>query len=392
MLISQRIGTARPLATTAMHGRVEAMRADGQPLIDFSIAISHFSAPVAVRDRVHEALQGGPLPYTAVGGALSLRARLADKVRLENQIDANAEDIIVTNGAKQALYEALYVLTDPGDSVIVFRPHWPAYVATAELLHLKVLVVDLPEQVGEAFLDSLPSAKLIIINNPHNPTGRVLSRQDLRWLCAWMRQRHCHAIVDESYEKLIFNGAHVSLASCVDWRALGVVTLYSASQSHAMMGWRCGFAVAPAHVVQAMETLQGPITAAPSALTQVALEAAFTSSDRDIMAQAMRDDYRARRDLVLDMVAPLSWMRMAAPASGPYLWGDVRALGTAAAPFDAVAFAERLLVERGVAIMPGDALGVPGFIRIGYISDDIATLRRGVAALIEAGNAVARGA
>lgn len=386
MLISQRIGSARPLATTAMHGRVEAMLAQGVPLIDFSIAISHFPAPLAVRERVAQALGETRLPYTAVGGALGLRAKLADKLRLENQIDANAEDIIVTNGAKQALYEALYVLTDPGDSVIVFRPHWPAYVATAELLKLKVLLVDLPDRVDEAFLDSLPSAKLMIVNNPHNPTGRVFSRQDLRWLCAWMRQRRCHAIVDESYEKLIFDGAHVSLAACADWRELGVVTLYSASQSHAMMGWRCGFAVAPAHVVQAMETLQGPITAAPSALTQVALEAAFTSGERDIMPMAMREDYRARRDLVLDMVAPLPWMQMSAPAAGPYLWGDVRALKC-----NTVDFAERLLSERGVAIMPGDALGSPGFIRLGIIGDDIATLRRGVRALIDVGDAVAAG-
>jgi aspartate aminotransferase len=301
-------------------------------------------------------------------------------VRVENGIDARAEEIIVTNGAKQALYEALYVLTDPGDSVIVFRPHWPAYVASAELLGLKVLMVDLPETVDEAFLDSLPSAKLMIINNPHNPTGRVFSRQDLRWLCAWMRQRHCHAIVDESYEKLIFDSQHVSLGACADWRALGVVTLYSASQSYAMMGWRAGFALAPEHVVTAMETLQGPITAAPSALTQVALAAAFASGD----PHAMREDYRARRDLVLAMLAPLPWMRISAPASGPYLWADVRALGC-----DTVGFAERLLAERGVAIMPGDALGVPGFIRIGYICDDVYTLMEGVRRLVAFGDRVA---
>lgn len=221
----------------------------------------------------------------------------------------------------------------------------------------------------------------MIINNPHNPTGRVLARAELERLCGWMRQRHCHPIVDESYDKLVFEGEHVSLAACTDWRALGAVTLYSASQSYAMMGWRCGFAVAPRHIVQAMETLQGPITAAPSALSQVALEAAVASGD----PAAMREDYLQRRDLVLAMVAPLPWMRMDAPASGPYLWGDVRALGV-----DTVEFAEHLLERHGVALMPGDALGAPGFIRIGYICDDVDTLRRGVQALIAAGNAIWR--
>lgn len=144
MRISQRLGTARPLATTAMHGRVEAMQARGQRPIDLSIAISHFPAPALVRERVAAAMAGPALPYTSVGGALDVRARLAEALRRDNGYSVEPGEIIVTNGAKQALYEALYVLTDPGDSVIVFRPHWPAYVATAELLKLKVLLVDLP--------------------------------------------------------------------------------------------------------------------------------------------------------------------------------------------------------------------------------------------------------
>ncbi len=381
MRISERIGKARPLATTAMHGRVEALRAEGSELIDFSIAISHFPAPAAVRERAAAVLAGAPMAYTGVGGAPEVRAGMARKVAGENRIDARPDEIIITNGAKQALYEALYVLTDPGDTVLVLRPHWPAYVATAELLGLKVELVDLPARIDEAFLQALPPAKLIIINNPHNPTGQVHTRAELGRLAAWMAARACHAIVDESYEKLIFEGEHVSLAACADWRALGIVTLFSASQSYAMMGWRCGFAVAPAAVVQAMETLQGPITAAVSALGQAATEAAFASGE----PVAMLADYRRRRDLVLALVAPVPWMRMAAPASGPYLWGDVSALGC-----DTVAFAEQLLAERRVAIMPGDALGRPGYIRIGYISDDVATLERGVRTLIAFGNAMAR--
>ncbi len=381
MRISQRMGAARPLATTAMHGRVEALKSQGEELIDFSIAISHFPAPAVVRERVAQALLMPALPYTAVGGALALRQTLAAKVGADNRIDASADEIIVTNGAKQALYEALYALTDPGDTVIVLRPYWPAYLATAELLKLKVVLVDLPARLDAAFVAGLPDARILIVNNPHNPTGQVLQRAELARLCAWMGARGCQAIVDESYEKLLFQGEHVSMAACADWRALGIVTLFSASQSYAMMGWRCGFAVAPATVVQAMETLQGPITAAASALSQVATEAAFASGE----PRAMLEDYRRRRDLVLDWFGPVPWMRMARPDSGPYLWGDVSALGV-----DTVAFAEQLLNEWRVAVMPGEALGVPGHIRIGYISDDLATLERGVRAIIAFGNALAR--
>jgi aspartate aminotransferase len=305
------------------------------------------------------------------------------RAREDNGIACEAAEVIVTNGAKQALYEALYAMTDPGDSVIVFRPYWPAYLATIELLGLRAVLVDLPATVTQATLDALPAAKVLVINNPHNPTGKVFDAAELGLLAGWMARSGCHAIVDESYEKLIFDGGHASLAALCDWRALGVVTIFSASQSYAMMGWRTGFAVAPRQLVDAMETLQGPITAAASALTQIACDAAFASGDPVEMLR----DYRARRDLVMAMVAEVPWLRMHCPASGPYLWGDVGALGV-----DTLEFADRLLDDERVAIMPGDALGMPGYIRIGYISDDTATLREGVGRILRFGGRLAAAA
>lgn len=379
MRISKRIASASPLATTAMHGRVDQMRLQGEEVIDFSIAISHFAAPEAVRREVSDMALHDVLPYTAVGGAHGLRARLVEKLRVENKIDALPEEVIVTNGAKQALYEAMYAMTDPGDTVIVFRPYWPAYLATARLLGLEVVLVDLPEVLTAGLLDTLPPARLLILNNPHNPTGKVFTRDELDVLEGWLARTGCGAIVDESYEKLLYNQPHHSLSSAGQWRKLGIVTIFSASQSYAMMGWRCGFAVGPADVVSAMEILQGPITAAPSALTQVACEAAFFSGEPHHLVA----DYQGRRDLVMDMLSPVKWMKVRNPDSGPYIWVDVTALGC-----DTVEFSERLLAEKRVAIMPGDALGMPGFIRMGFISDDIATLRKGMAAIVAFGNEI----
>ena len=377
MHISARIASSRPLATTAMHGRVESMRAEGQPIIDFSIAISHFPAPRPVLDAVSHAVdRQRTMPYTSVAGALDVRAHLAAKLSSENGIEASADEIIVTNGAKQALYEALYAITDPGDSVLVFKPHWPAYVATSQLLGLRTILADLPDAITPQLLDSLEVPKVLIINNPHNPSGKVYTRAELEFLRAWVERNEVRVIVDESYEHLIFDGEHTSLAALCDWRKIGVVTIFSASQSYAMMGWRVGFALAPAEVVNAMQTLQGPITAAAPHLSQVAAVAAFASgAPREMMA-----DYRQRRDLAVGLFAEVPWIVMHAPASGPYLWGDVRSL-----TMDTVGFAERLIEEKKVAIMPGDALGVPGFIRLGYISDDVATLRDGIRRIIEFG-------
>jgi aspartate aminotransferase len=383
MKISSRIASSRPLATTAMHGRVETLRNEGQAVIDFSIALSHFPAPPPVLDAVAGAVEHvRTMPYTSVVGALDVRYGLAAKLQKENGIAADAGEIIVTNGAKQALYEALYTLAEPGDSILIFKPHWPAYVATAQLLGLRPILADLPEDITPALLDSLETPKIVIINNPHNPTGKVYTRAELDALRHWVQRIGARVIVDESYEHLIFEGGHVSFAALCDWRELGVVTIFSASQSYAMMGWRVGFALAPRAVVHAMQTLQGPITAAAPHLSQVAARAAFASG----APTAMMADYRKRRDMVVRLCAEVPWLDMPAPRSGPYLWGDVRRLAQ-----DTVAFAEALLERKRVAVMPGEALGAPGFIRLGYISDDVATLRDGVRRIVEFGDALASG-
>jgi aspartate aminotransferase len=364
-----------------MHGRVETLRSEGESVIDFSIAISHFPAPRPVLDAVAAAVERERImPYTSVVGALEVRAKLAVKLKQENGIDAGTDEIIVTNGAKQGLYEALYALSDPYDKVLIFKPHWPAYVATSQLLGLRPILADLPDEITPAFLDGLGKPDIVIINNPHNPTGKVYTRRELEHLRAWVERIGARVIVDESYEHLIFDGGHTSLAALCDWRNIGVVTLFSASQSYAMMGWRVGFALAPAEVVNAMQTLQGPITAAAPHLSQVAAHVAFATG----APRAMMADYRERRDLAVRLFAGVPWIVMHAPASGPYLWGDVRSL-----TLDTVGFAERLLEEQRVAVMPGEALGMPGHIRLGYISDDMATLREGIRRIIEFGDAFA---
>ncbi|MEJ7805587.1 MAG: aminotransferase class I/II-fold pyridoxal phosphate-dependent enzyme [Telluria sp.] len=379
MHISSRMDNLTPLATTAVHGQVEAMRVAGEDVIDFSIAISHFPAPHAVRSTVAQMALTTRIAYTSVGGAHEVKQQLVAKLQRENRLDADTEEIILTNGAKQGLYEALSVLTAPGDTIIVLRPYWPAYLATAALLRLQVALADLPGQITAGFLATLPAARCLVLNNPHNPSGKVFTDDELRLLADWMRTNDCRAIVDESYEKLIFEGSHHSLAAMADWRALGIVTLFSASQGYAMMGWRAGFAVAPRSVIAAMEVLQGPITAAPSALTQATIGAAFAQGD----ASELLDDYRVRRDLVCDMLDSAAWLAVQRPDSGPYLWLDVRKLH-----YDTAAFAEQLLNRYHVAIMPGEALGCPGWVRIGYISDAIDTLRRGVALLLRFGDDV----
>lgn len=381
MEISNRIRLARPLPTTALHGRAEDLKAKGVAVIDLAIALSNHPTPAPVVARISDGLLSpNPLPYTEVVGASRVRQVLLDKLQSENAISAAQNEVIVTNGAKQAVYEALYVLTDPGDSVIIFRPYWPANVAISELLGLRPILVDLPEEFTAQALAALPPAKAVILNNPHNPIGKVFTARELGCIRDWIVANKMVSVVDESYEKLIFEGSHISLASLCDWRELGMVTVFSASQSYGMMGWRVGFAVAAAPVIQAMETLQGPITAAASALTQLAGEAAFSSGSRDDMLE----DYRQRRDMAIRLFSQVPWLKLSSPQSGPYLWGDVSALTD-----DTMAFAEELLEQEKIAVMPGEALGVSGHIRLSFISDTAETMRQGIAGIIRFGDAYA---
>jgi len=377
MHLSRRIADLKPLPTTAMHGRVEAMQARGETVIDFSIAISHFPAPDAVIEAARNALRQTNLPYTTVAGGLGLRAQLAAHLGRDNGIAAATDEVIITNGAKQALYEALYVMADSGQRVLIFKPYWPAYLAVCRLLALEPVLVDLPLAFTPDFLDSLPQAEILVINNPHNPTGKVLSAAEADHIASWLRRRGTRAIVDESYEKLLFTGRHRSLAARPDWKELGIVTLLSCSQSYAMMGWRAGLAVAPRAIVSAMETVQGPITAAAPALTQLALAAAFANGT----PAAMLEDYRQRRDIALDMMKDIPWLKPICPDAGPYLWAGIAPLGV-----DGVRFTEDLLAQEAVALMPGEALGGPNHIRLGFIGGDRDTLRRGIQAILRFGN------
>ena len=152
----------------------------------------------------------------------------------------------------------MYVITDPGDAAIIFKPHWPVYVAISELLGVRPILVDLPDELTAETMAALPPAKIIMLNDPNNPTRKVFTVAELGHVRDWMRTYNAYAICDECYKKLIYEGDHVSLATLCDWREAGVVTIFSASQSYAMMGWRAGFAVSPASVIRQWKPCKGP--------------------------------------------------------------------------------------------------------------------------------------
>ena len=320
------------------------------------------------------AIKNNEVPYTPVAGTPALKEAISNKVWRENRIKAKSSEIIVTSGAKQAIFETLFVLTNPGDKIILFKPCWPALINICALLQLKPFFLDI-SQKGHKSISEFRRAKVIILVNPHNPTGKVFSISELKSLVLFARRNKMTIISDESYEKLIYEGKHSSITSIAP--RSNIITVFSTSQTFSMMGWRLGYAIAPPKIIEAMEKVQGPITAGASAVSQAATEAALKTTS----PQKILNEFLARRDYLFSTLIKIPWIRCSKPKGGAYLWCDISRL-TKSSAF----FANDLLTKKRVAVMPGESFGAPGYIRISFNSAPLSVLHKAVKAIEKIGN------
>lgn len=348
-LISRRASHLHDLPTALLHGKVI-----DKAIIDLSIGFSNQEPPQIAKQAAIQAIRKNKVPYEAVAGSARLRETIAKKIKRENHYTSSPEQIIVTNGAKQAIYEALFVLTNPGDRVLIFRPYWPAYENACYLLNLKPIFVSLENPPNV-----LPRAKILLLNNPHNPTGKVFSRTELVWILKQATKNKMTIIADESYEKLVYQGKHISIASLN--KEIPIISVYSASQSFSMMGWRIGYACGPVHVIQAMEAVQGPITASPNAVSQAALIAVLHSGSRHHAKQLKV--FRKNRDLAYSKLTVNTDLKLKKPKAGPYLWINVHKHVN-----NVEGLQQYLLENKKVAVIAGENFGVSEYIRISFTS------------------------
>ncbi len=314
-----------------------------------------FPTPAHIVEAVERAQRDGLVKYTLSRGTPALRELLSEKLRERNGLDAPPERIVVTAGGTLAVYTALASLLDVGDGVLIPDPGWPGAGLAVTLLHARPLRYRLLP--GEGYLpdlDQLESlagdARVLFLNTPSNPTGAVLERETLERMLGIAERNDLVVLADEVYEDIVFDTDHVSIGS------LGyegrVVTVFSFSKGYAMTGWRVGYAVAPADVVEAMVQAQETIVACPSWTGQKAAEAALTGPQEPVLA--MRDGYRARRDAAVAALREHGLL-IAEPRGTFYAMADVRALGE-----DSFEIARRLLFEQRVAVAPGETFGPAG--------------------------------
>jgi aspartate aminotransferase len=377
-LLARRASQSDEGAIVRMSQRARELRAKGQDIASLTLGEPDFDTPLHIQAAAAEAMKKGLTHYSPVAGIMDLRQALARKLKDENGLDYAASEIVVANGAKQAIANAVFALIEPGDEVILLSPYWVSYEITVRLAGgVPVVLKAGVEEDFKTPTDRIRAAltdktKLLILNSPNNPTGAVWSAAELSGL-AEVVNGHPRLMVlsDEIYEYILFDGKMTSFASLPGMRERSI-TVNGFSKSFAMTGWRLGYAAGPAPLAQAMARLQSGFTAGANSFVQHAALTALSGTREDV--ERMRQRYEARRDMVVAALTRLPDLRLAPIPATFYAFPDVGAfLGRKAGNhvMDSVeTLCDWLLEENGVATVPGTAFGDPSCIRLSFATGE----------------------
>ena len=375
-----RIGRTRPAATFAMAARARALRAEGRDVISLSIGEPDLPTPPHVIEAAHRAALDGQTRYPPIGGTETLRAAVARKFVRDQGLDVAPKDVLVTNGGKQAIFDAVMATVEPGDEVAIPAPCWAGYIQVVEFAGGAPVFVPSRAEAGFRLDPSAlaaaitPRTKLLLLNYPNNPSGAVADAAMLEGIAEVLRHHpEIRVISDDIYEHLIFDDAYRTLAATAPDLANRVMTMSGVSKSYAMTGWRLGFCTGPADWLAAMALVQGTATAGVSTISQAAAVAAL-DGPQDLLAER-RAIYRRRRDLVMNALAAAPGLSCPVPRGAFYafpsvigLLGRITASGRELKNDDDVS--EALLEEALVATVPGSAFAMAGHIRLSTAAAD----------------------
>ncbi len=376
--LSQRVNSLAVSQTLAMSQKSTELRAQGVDVINLSVGEPDFHTPKHIKDAAARAIDENFTFYSPVPGYLSLRKAICEKLRKENRLTFAPEQIVVSTGAKQALCNVILSTINPGDEVIIPTPAWVSYVEMVKLA--EGITVDVPAGIDNNFKITpaqLEAAitertRMILLCSPSNPTGSVYTKDELQALVNVLA-RHPQIIVlsDEIYEHINYTGSFTSLGSFPEI-ADRTVIINGVSKAYAMTGWRIGYCAAPLAIAKACSKLQGQYTSGTCSIAQKAAEEAYTGP-QDCIAE-MREAFRRRRDLVVELASKIPGFKVNEPQGAFYLFPEVSALmgkrcGDRVINTSAD-LAMYLLEEGHVATVDGGAFCAPGYIRFSYATSD----------------------
>jgi aspartate aminotransferase len=375
-LLSQRVKSIKPSATLAISAKAKTMRTKGIDVINLSVGEPDFDTPEHIKYAAIKALCDGWTKYTEEAGLLEVRKAICKKLKEENALSYEPENIVISCGAKHALFNAFQALLDAGDQVIIPTPCWVSYPDMVRLCGAEPVLIPTdskngflpePERIEKAITDR---TKVLLINSPCNPTGAVYEGELLKEL-ARIVERHENIIVisDEIYEKFVYDGAvHVSIASLSDKVKERAVVVNGLSKTFAMTGWRLGYAAAPKPIAQAMAKVQGQSASHPTSFVQMAAITALGAPQEFV--QKMVKEYDERRKLIVSLLNEIPNVRCDMPKGAFYVFADFSdVLGRS---YDgvqintSVELSEFILERAHVATVPGEPFGAEGFLRLSY--------------------------
>lgn len=379
-----RIASSPTMKVTAT---VDRLRREGVEVIDFGAGEPDFPTPAAINAAAHAAIDADFTKYTPVPGMMELRKAICDRYREQYGVEYKESEVITTAGGKQALFNTALALFSAGDEVITHAPYWPTITEQIKLAEATPVVVHTSAEDGFAirarpFLDAItPRTRGVIINSPCNPTGALISEDDLAAIAQEAATREIWVVVDLCYERLIYDPVPHNLPGVLNkyCRDRSVIC-GSASKAYAMTGWRCGWAIGPAALIAAQNALQSHSTSNVNSITQKAVFAGLSGSQAPV--RMMLDEYRTRRDQLHAWLTADPRIRCRKPGGAFYLFVDVSDTLSVDGLRTSTDFAQALLDESRVAVTPGEAFDAPGFLRISYATS-MENLREGSRRLVE---------
>jgi len=379
--LSATLSRVQPSPTIAMTGKVAELRAAGRDIIALEAGQPDFDTPEHIKDAAKAAIDTGKTKYTVVDGAPDLKAAIIAKFKRDNNLTYSADQITVSTGGKQVLYNALMATLNPGDEVIIPAPYWVSYPDMVRLGGGTPVVVECgiensfrltPDQLEAAIT---PNTKWFIFNSPSNPTGAGYSWDELKALTdVLLRYPHVWVMTDDMYEHLAYDGFLFCTPAQVEPQLFDrTLTVNGVSKAYCMTGWRIGYAGGPNHLIAAMRKVQSQSTSCPSSISQAASVEALNGPHDFITANNFA--FKRRRDLVVGLLNEIDGVDCPTPEGAFYVYPSIKGLiGKTSAGGRKIEtdedFAFALLEESGVAIVFGAAFGLSPYFRVSYAEDD----------------------
>jgi aspartate aminotransferase len=366
MEISARAAQLTPSLTLSIDSKAKAMKAEGIDVCGFGAGEPDFDTPEHIKVAAIEAIQAGFTKYTPSSGIPELRQAISEKFAADNGLTYRAGQIVVSNGAKHACYNAILATCQPGDEVVIPSPYWVSYPDMVKLAGADPVIVPTMERnawkmSAEGFENAMtPRTKMLILNSPCNPTGSVYTREEMQAIVDVAAEEDIYILSDEIYEKLIYDDVkHVSIASLSKEAYDLTITVNGFSKSYAMTGWRLGYLGAPEAVAKAVDSIQSHSTSHPASFVQRAGLVALKGDQQPIAD--MREEFDMRRNYMFDRITKIPNVTAVKPQGAFYILVNISQLGLTSQNF-----ADRLLSKANVAVIPGAAFGDDRTVRLSY--------------------------